>query len=287
MTGFDVVTSSDQGYAFFLSGLSWSVRRFLDKKLVVYDLGLKDTSKEGLDATFVPVRVKIPSYREMNAENCIRATHKPACILDWLSKTRRPFIFLDADCLVAAPFVFPMTQVGLTFKHYAEQTSEDFQKNGVINAGVMFFNPGQGKARANLERFIQNWLNRCERDAQITDQLAMSDLLIDEAGFVPGQWVCDWEGLKIGILPSEKYNDIRQKTGAVYHFKCAFRQEKKRESYFDDLDRLKNRYIGFRFSLILNRWALVVKKLVRPGKYRFRYVRAWAKYQAIRGRHIS
>ena len=115
-------------------------------------------------------------------------------------------------------------------------------------------------------------------DDQSTDQLVMSDLLVDEVGFVPGKWEYVWHGLEFQVLSSEKYNDIRQATGVIHHFKTAVRNKKKRVLYDHRLENLQTRAGVMQAEFALKRRILSLKGLIRPQKYKYRYRPAWDEF---------
>ena len=143
----NVVTSSDSSFFHCLQGLAESVRRYYDKQLIVYDVGLTDEEKKSIDAEVVPIDVdaNFKSYASFWKESrqktvsAFRTTHKPLCIKDYFQKSSEPMIFLDADCSFNERVEETGFDVGVTLRR-KNRIDLNNPWTGIINAGVIFFN---------------------------------------------------------------------------------------------------------------------------------------------------
>ena len=262
---YKIVTSSDDGYIRFAKNLAENTKNILNKKIYIYDLGISPDNKQQLNANFI----KIPtnnSYKEINSQNCIRTIHKPSCILDFLSKHDSNFVFIDADCLFTENFSMPGFDIGLTFKHYREQSREDFSMNGIINAGVIFFNTQKNKKK--IVSFVQKWDHLCSKDPDSTDQKVLSDMIYEKAlaGFS-----FTYDNLRFKLLPSEIYNDVKISTGSIFHFKAAGRRKDKFSKYLEEHKTIISSPLQSKIKIYLNRFILQIKKAIRPSRYKNRY----------------
>ncbi|MFP4167369.1 MAG: putative nucleotide-diphospho-sugar transferase [Desulfonatronovibrionaceae bacterium] len=271
----DIVTSCDENYNIFLKNFVINVHKIFSRKPYVYDLGLKKETRSNNNANFVNINLN-EDYKKINEENCIRAIHKPLCIIDHMQKTDRPFIFIDTDCLFIEDTYSFKEDISFTYRLYSEQTQRDFKKNGYINSGVLLFKNEKNKKEENIS-FLNKWLHRCTETEEITDQKALSDILLEINGsLVPGDKIYH-NGLTFKILPAEKYNDIKCQTGKIWHFKGAGRRPDKMTKYLRACTILHNaRGIVLVFTF-LQRIAFAIKCLFRPSRYKYRYLEAQTK----------
>ena len=272
---YDIVTSADEGYSQFVRILAENCLHTFKKKLVVYDLGISEETKKTINADFIKFDTN-KDYQSLNSKNSIRATHKPLCILDYFHKAQDKFLFIDADCLFTHAPHFPDSDICLTFRIYSEQTASDFSKNGIINSGVIFINP-HSNTKADTELLIKDWISRCQNDPDSTDQKTLSDILQSlEQSVFPGAKL-QYKHASISLLESEFYNDIKCRTGAVFHFKAASRREDKMKQYLLFSMLLKKIWPIIQIYTFTNRVHLSVKRKISPERYKNRYLSALKK----------
>ena len=268
---YDIVTSADEGYARFVRILADNCLYIFKRKLLVYDLGISEETKKTINADFIKFDTN-KDYQSLNSKNSIRATHKPLCILDYFHKTQNKFLFIDADCLFTHPPHFPDSDICLTFRIYSEQTASDFSKNGIINSGVIFINPNSN-AKGDTEFLIKDWISRCQNDPDSTDQKTLSDILQSlEQPVFPGAKL-QYKHTAISLLESEFYNDVKCRTGAIFHFKAASRREDKMKQYIFFSTLIKKSPATIQIYTFFNRIHLSVKRKMNPERYKERYVR--------------
>ncbi len=211
----NIVTACDSGFFHCLKELSKSVRRFYNKPIILYDIGLADEQKKQIDAVIIPVKVpekvnhKGKSLLSPSGIPSTRATHKPFCIRHYFENFSEPMILVDADCLFTTRVEETGFDVGITF--YKSKKKEINYYNGIINSGVIFFN---GPA----EKLVNCWAEECEKEFT-TDQKAISDVLNQTINWKISNKVQDWHGLKIKIFNARIYNDYHlTKKGKILHF---------------------------------------------------------------------
>lgn len=273
---YDIITSADEGYAHFARNLAANCLQIFNKKLIVYDLGLSEETKKSIDAEYIIFKTN-EEYKSINSKNSIRATHKPRCILDHFHKAEKKFLFLDADCLFVRRPRFPDADVCLTFRIYSEQTKSDFQKNGIINSGVIFINPA-GDNKSDTELLLKDWISRCETDHDSTDQKALSDILLSlKQKKYPGA-TCYYNETSIILLQSEFYNDVKRKTGHILHFKAASRRKDKMQEYILFCKMTKFAFL-LRVYIFLNRSLLLLKRKINPERYEKRFIKEMRNYE--------
>lgn len=265
----DIVTSCDEDYLFFLKNFSDNVHFVYRKKPYVYNLGIKKNSQKQIDAHYINLDTE-SNFKKINNENCIRAIHKPLCILDFIQKTKNQFIFIDTDCLFIKKIKKFEEDILFTYRIYSEQTKKDFQKNGRINSGVIFFKNDPNK-KNDLRHFLLSWKQRCTSDPEITDQKALSDLLVSLDPNLSPHSKISYRSLSIQILRSEDYNDTKQSTGWIWHFKGAGRRADKKNKYIKTIKRIRSKYYSFLSAFYLQRYLFKIKQLLQPVRYKHRY----------------
>lgn len=267
---YDIVTSADEGYSRFVRILAENCLYTFKKKLLVYDLGISEETKKTINADFIKFDTN-KDYQSLNSKNSIRATHKPLCILDYFHKAQNKFLFIDADCLFTHTPHFPDSDICLTFRIYSEQTASDFSKNGIINSGVIFINP-HSSTKADTELLIKDWIFRCQNDPDSTDQKTLSDILqsLDQPVF-PGAKL-QYEHASISLLESEFFNDVKCRTGHIFHFKAASRREDKMKQYLLFSTLLKKARPAVQIYKCANKIHLLLKRKVSPDRYKNRYI---------------
>lgn len=272
---YDVVTSADEGYLHFAKNITANCWQVCKKIIKIYDLGISEQSKKTLSADFLKIKTDA-DYKTLNTKKCVRATHKPECILDYFHKQTGRFLFLDADCLFTKNPIFPDSDICLTFRIYSEQTVSDFSQNGIVNSGVIFINSAS-KNKSAIDCFLKNWIHRCDKDPETTDQKALSDLLLDITTDIHPGVELNYNGALISILESECFNDVKCRTGSIFHFKAAFRREEKRKQYLLIFALLKHTRPVFCAYVVFNKMLLALKRKLKPEKYTVRYIDAFRK----------
>jgi len=211
----NIVTAADSGFFHCLRELAESVRKFYDKPLLVYDLGLTDDEKRQLDAVIIPIEISEKVNHKGRSLICssgipsTRATHKPFCVKRYFENYSEPMILVDADCLFAARVEESGFDVAVT-RGFSKHKETAFE-NGVINSGVIFFN-------SPAAELVQRWAVECEKE-KTTDQKAMSDILDQAIDWDKINESQDFCGLKIKVLDARIYNDYHlTKKGKILHF---------------------------------------------------------------------
>ena len=266
---FNIVTSADENYNFFLKNLAKNIQYIFGKKLYVYDLGLSESTKQNIFAEYINLNTS-NEYKTINKYNCIKATHKPDCIIDFCQKSNKPFIFIDADCIFTKKINFPKIDICFTFRHYCEQTMSDFVKNGLINSGVIFF-LNQERQKQYLLSFLTLWKNYCSSDPELTDQMALSNIITNFINIKRPIGNYQFMGLNIGLLESEFYNDVKCKTGYIFHFKSAVRRNIKLKKYIKYNKIIVNKLPIIDIITSTQRLTFFLKKIFRPQRYKYRY----------------
>lgn len=272
---FDIVTSCDEGYKLFLQNFVKNVHQIFNKKPYVYDLGIKKSTIDSTNANFLKIDIN-SDFKKINSKNCIRTTHKPFCIADFVQKHKKPFIFIDADCLFLHNINKPLHDIAFTYRLYSEQTKKDFEKNGCLNAGVIFFKNDPEKAKQTFA-FLDTWKEKCTSSEEITDQKALSEALLALNPYIAPDTKVNFKDLSIGILPAEIYNDTKCQTGKIWHFKGAGRRKDKMEKYTKTCRALNKYCYTFMVCVYLQRFIFTLKKNIRPSRYKYRYLEARTK----------
>ena len=118
-------------------------------------------------------------------------------------------IFVDSDCLFTTKVKEDGFDVGLT--RYKPKKRNAIYYNGMINAGVIFFN-------SPAIKLIDAWAIECEKE-NTTDQKALSDVLSRTIDWNSFGKVQTWDNLKIKIFDAKVYNDFHlTKKGKILHF---------------------------------------------------------------------
>ena len=211
----NIVTASDAGFFHCLKELACSVRKFYNKPIIVYDIGLTEEQKQQLDATIIPIEISEKVNHKGRSLLCdtgipsTRATHKPFCVKHYFKNFSEPMILVDADCLFTTRVEETGFDVGVTF--YESKKKQIDCSNGAINSGVIFFN-------SPAEKLVDAWAIECEKELT-TDQKALSDVLSQTVNWKISDKTQDWHGLKIKIFNARIYNDYHlTKKGKILHF---------------------------------------------------------------------
>ena len=208
----NIVTTGDSKFFHCLSGLSKSVKRFYEKQLIIYDIGLADEQRKSLDAHIIRIDIEVDfgNYTTFKNVPFIQATHKPFCVKHYFDNYSEPMILVDADCLFMERVEESGFDVGVTLKprkkidisnHYA----------GILNSGVIFF-------CGNSSELIDRWVDEC-RKPDTTDQKALTDILSESIDWKHYNKIYDWHGLKVKVFKVEEYNDYYLEKGRIFHFK--------------------------------------------------------------------
>lgn len=271
----EIVTSCDEDYSYFLRHFTQNVRKIFNKPAQVYDLGLSEDTKRDIDAKYIHLDIT-KEFKTINDENCIRAVHKPACLIHYIQNNDNPFIFIDTDCLFLNKINPGSHDLYFTFRLYSEQTKKDFAKNGYVNSGVIIFNNTLDK-KEKIISFLYDWRDKCYATDNITDQKALSDMLLEmDNNLFPGKEIIS-HGLSIKILPSEEFNDVKCQTGRIWHFKRANRRSDKKEKYAKTAYALHNNYKMLLSLVYMQRFIFLLKKSLRPQRYKYRHLKARTK----------
>ena len=208
----NIVTTGDSKFFHCLQVLAKSVRRFYDKQLIVYDIGLTDEEKKSLDAHIISINVDVDFYNYATFKKVpfIQATHKPFCVKHYFENYSEPMILVDADCLFMKRVEEHGFDVGVTLKP-RKRIDISNHYNGVLNSGVIFFN-------TNAPILIDRWIEEC-RKPEATDQKALTDILSETIDWKYYDEIYDWHGLKVKVFRIEEYNYYYLKTGKIFHFK--------------------------------------------------------------------
>lgn len=215
-----IITCADSGFFEFLPYLEANILRKFGVLPTIYDLGMRDDQKRALKSDVVPMPMGERHQSMHGGTGFVMATHKPACIIDALSRDPAGCLYVDADVLFVGATTasdFGNADIAVTPRHPRER-SEAHLANGTINSGVLYFS-GSAAARSILDQ----WLIACEAGDR-TDQMALSDII---AEFDPlhGLGLESRNGTSIMKLDPRVFNDVRIRTGRILHFKNAGRSE--------------------------------------------------------------
>ncbi|MCY2926963.1 MAG: hypothetical protein NT031_16320 [Planctomycetota bacterium] len=187
----NIVTSANHGFFHCLAGLVESVHRHYGKRPIVYDLGLTDADRAALDAEIIPLAV--PGIRHY-----------------WQNHDE-PMIFLDADCLFMARVEETGFDLGVTLRT-GKSLDLTNPYNGVLNAGVLFFN-------TPVAAFVDVWEQAC-RQSDTTDQKALVEILGETIDWQHYDRVYDWRGLSVKVFRTDDVNDYHMRApGRIWHLK--------------------------------------------------------------------
>jgi hypothetical protein len=214
----NIVTTSDTNFSHCLQALAESVRKFYDKQLIVYDLGLTDQEKESIDAHIIPIKVDVDFTGYANFSKgfghrtiqMIKTTHKPFCVRHYFENYSEPMIMVDADCLFNTKVEEYGFDVGITLRR-KERIDIKNPWYGIINAGVLFFN-------VYPKKLMDAWIEGCLKE-NTTDQKELSEILSETIDWQHYDKIYDWHGIKVKVFNAEIYNDERLRNGKIYHFK--------------------------------------------------------------------
>ena len=211
----NIVTSANHGFFHCLAGLVESVHRHYGKRPIVYDLGLTDADRAALDAEIVPLVVPADSFDYTGVGDTgrrfIRTTHKPSCVRHYWQTHDEPMIFLDADCLMMARVEETGFDLGVTLRT-GKSLDLTNPYNGVLNAGVLFFN-------TPATAFVDVWEQAC-RQSDTTDQKALVEILGETIDWQHYDRVYDWHGLTVKVFRTDDVNDYHMRApGRIWHLK--------------------------------------------------------------------
>lgn len=214
----NVVTSADNNFFQCLQVLAASVRRYYDKQIIVYDIGLTEDQKRAIDAYVIPMQVDVDfagyaTYWKDSAQKTVRViktTHKPFCIRHYFEHYSEPMILVDADCSFNDRVEESGFDVGVTLRR-KNRIDITNPWTGIINAGVIFFN-------TYAVELIDAWAAGCQKE-NTTDQKELAEILSETIDWKHYNKVYDWHGLKVKVFNAEEYNDVRLKSGKIFHWK--------------------------------------------------------------------
>ena len=214
----NVVTSSNHDFAYCLTGLVQSVWRHYGKRPIVYDVGLTDEDRTKLEAEIIPTKVAAGCFDHATYGNStiIKTTHKPTCIKHYFENFSEEMIFVDADCLFMDRVEETGFDMGVTQRTDKGLDLSD-HVNGVLNAGVLFFNTASCQ-------LVDRWARECAKD-NASDQKSLTDILSETIDWQHYDHIYDWQGLKIKVFRTGEYNDYHLRSGKILHFK-GLRHEK-------------------------------------------------------------
>lgn len=248
----NVMTACNSAYSFFLQPLVRSVRKFYDKPVMLYDLGLTDVEKEGLDAEIIPVgdvQIEWTGRRiETDHEGRVvnrygekidfkdnlpaffsrpRGIFKPFCVGHYFRHCSEPVIWADVDTLFRKRVEEKGFDVGVTLRPRNEMKPDDTHW-GLINSGVMFFN--------NYNKLVEAWIEECKSE-ELTDQGPINHLLSETVNWrdpdIYGK-IYDWHGVQVKIFDIHTYNDYHLKDGKIWHFKKGSKTPEDRKKWYEE-----------------------------------------------------
>ena len=226
MNDFDIMTCGDQKYFKFIKIFEKNVFNRNHFFPIIYDLGLTEAQKKSLQSEMRIIPISQSFYMK-NSSNYIQATHKPSCILDYLSCHNKNILYVDADTLFTSKFhhnLFKDIDIAITPRHRKERKKE-YYVNGFINSGVLFF-----RNTFEVKELLLFWEKKC-CEPDTTDQKALSDIFSDQINLLEAKYIQKWNSLNILLLEAEMYNDVACKTGKLLHFKNAGRNKKAFKKY--------------------------------------------------------
>jgi len=251
----NIVTTGDSTFFHCLVPLAQSVRKFYNKRIIIYDIGLAAEQKSLLDARIIPISVGVDFYNYSSFKKTpfIRATHKPFCVKRYFEDFSEPMILVDADCLFTERVEENGFDLGVTLKPKNKiELSNHY--NGVLNSGVVFFN-------GSCSELVDRWMDECKKP-DTTDQKALTDILSETIDFGEYDRIYDWYGLKIKVFSTDKYNDYYFRKGRIFHFKGKRHDPDIYKKLLDALDTNKDMY-GLYKRLLKKDKMSVVSNLTR------------------------
>jgi len=249
----NIVTTGDSGFFHCLVELAKNVKKFYNKQLIVYDVGLTGEQHRSLDAHVIKIDIDVDfsSYTTFQNVPFIQATHKPFCVSHYFKNYSEPMIFVDADCLFTEKVEETGFDIGVTLKPRKNiDISNHF--TGILNAGVIFFN-------ASATQLVDKWADECRKPGT-TDQKALSEILSETIDWKHYNKTYDWHGLKIKVFKTDDYNDYYLRNGKIFHFKG----ERHREDIYKELVSAMERDVGLYrlFEQITNKPKWFLPKLL-------------------------
>jgi len=224
---FKIISCADKEFFHFMPTLERNVKNHFGEYPIIYDIGM--TAKQSASLKSRVIKVTPPSnYNQHSKIGSIITSHKPNCVLDFMSQYSEDCLYVDADVLFTekvTPDEFTGADISVTPRHPNELKSENPYKNGTLNAGVLFF-----KNTAPVKTFIESWISQCALD-QVSDQMAISELL-EDARLTNGAFgLVKCGPLSVLKLDARIYNDVGSTIGKIWHFKNAGRRFHKRRRY--------------------------------------------------------
>lgn len=216
----NIVTSADSNFFHCLKGLAQSVRQHYGKQVICYDVGLTEEQRNSVDAEVIPIDIDVDfrgyatflkETKDASVETmAIKTTHKPFCVKHYFQNHAEPMILVDADCTFTTRVEETGFDLGVTLRR-KKRIDKSNPWIGILNAGVIFFN-------SPVNDFLDAWARRCSKD-NTTDQKELSEMLSETIDWENYDKVYDWHGIKVKVFNAEIYNDVRLKSGKIYHFK--------------------------------------------------------------------
>lgn len=211
----------------FLKILEKNVQTFFKTMPTIYDLGMKPEQRIELQSNIVTITVDA-GFKEFNNHNNIKTSHKASCVAHFLNNIGDSCLYVDADILFTAALKDddPMFKADLSVTpRHPKESGESYMKNGMINAGVMFFR--KSPAMMNL---LERWHEKSHK-RNYTDQMAMSEILKKQVDFSAPETVQKLGELDVRLMDARIYNDVSRKSGKLLHFKNAARREDSLRKY--------------------------------------------------------
>lgn len=252
----NIVTTGDSNFFHCLVPLTQSVRKFYNRQIIIYDIGLTAEQKSSLDAHIIPISVQVDfcNYTSFKRVPFIRATHKPFCVKHYFEKFSESMILVDADCLFMDRVHENGFDVGVTLKPKRKIDISNHY-NGVLNSGVVFFN-------SSCDKLVDRWINECKKP-DTTDQKALTDILSETIDWKHYNETYDWHGLQVKVFKAEEYNDYHLKNGKIFHFKG---QRHKKDIYKKLIDAMEQDVDMYR---------LFRQLAVKPKRYQLKSLLKW------------
>lgn len=243
---FSIISCGDANYFKFLKIFEDNIFRTYKFYPDIYDLGLTESQLAELQCNIFRTPTD-DKFNKKNSKNCIYTTHKPYCILDFLSRQENDCLYMDADTLSTEKIqatLFSNIDIAVTPRHKKELKPSHL-KNGLLNAGVLFF-----KNSNPVKEFIKHWLRDCI-DSDYSDQEALSLLLSKELDLLNGPALQKFGELSVALLDPSEFNDVSCSTGRVLHFKNAGRKEEAWQDYANVAKTLQKypRYVLLKTSI--------------------------------------
>jgi hypothetical protein len=220
------MTCGDSNYYKFLKIFEDNIFQIYNSYPEIYDLGMTSNQLASLRSNISNTSTD-NKFNKKNSKDCIYTTHKPYCILDFLSKNENNCLYLDADMLSTDKIkntIFSNIDIAVTPRHKKELKPSHL-KNGLLNAGFLYF-----KNSNPVKEFINQWIKSCT-DSDYTDQEALSLILSKNIDLFNGPPIQKFGELSVALLDPLEYNDVSCSTGRIFHFKNAGRKKEAWDKY--------------------------------------------------------